>query len=95
MTAEQHLASEDVAEQPGRQRDDAAQLGNQLDREQERRVGHVLDAADHAVGADSEDLHGGKGDQRHGQRHVEIGVRGAEERHQHLVRLLFVQASPQ
>src|SRR3954454_10819383 len=41
--AEEYLTREDVAEESGGERDDARQFGDQLDREQERRVRHVLD----------------------------------------------------
>ena len=41
------------------------------------------------VRADSNDLHGHERDQRHGESHVDVSIRRAQEGHEHLVVLLF------
>ena len=73
------VTGEDIAEETGRERKDAGELADQLDREQEWGISHVLDAANHTVRADARNLD--RGECEHGERkgHVEVGGRWSEE----------------
>ena len=81
--AQQRFTGKDVAEETGGERNDARKLTDHFDREDERRVGHVLEAADDPMRLDAVILDGGEGDERQRQRHVQVGGWWAQERHEH------------